>query len=208
MGLLSLLIRFDERLRCKVCGFVHLLYTMRLPGLFLLALLMHLPSQVLADTERIATPCDRGVCFHWWPKVQVPSGWVHDRDNSLYFNFNALAREGEAFTDAETVMYANAIYRPRVPVAKTLDELIAQDQERFRSEIPDIEIATDRSLKTGDGKVARTWRLSPRSKGQWERVAYFEEGEYYMVFVISSRVKSGLERNMSSFESLVTDYKQ
>tara|TARA_B100001250_G_scaffold386182_1_gene382480 strand:- start:737 stop:1285 length:549 start_codon:yes stop_codon:yes gene_type:complete len=182
---------------------------MRLSSLFLLlAFLFQFPSHVSADTERIATPCDRGVCFHWWPKVQVPSGWSHDRDNSLYFNFNALAREGEAFTNAETVMYANAIYRPRVPTAKTLDELIAQDQKRFRSEIPDIEIVSDGLLKTLDGKTARTWRLAPKSKGQWERVAYFEEGEYYMVFVISSRAKSGLEKNMSSFEALVANYKE
>ncbi|HBH38502.1 MAG TPA: hypothetical protein DDX06_09000 [Curvibacter sp.] len=105
-------------------------------------------------------------------------------------------------------MYANAIYRPRVPTAKTLDELIAQDQKRFRSEIPDIEIVSDGLLKTLDGKTARTWRLAPKSKGQWERVAYFEEGEYYMVFVISSRAKSGLEKNMSSFEALVANYKE
>lgn len=93
-------------------------------------------------------------------------------------------------------------------MAKTLDELIAQDQKRFRSEIPDIDIVSDGPLKTRDGKIARTWRLSPKSKGQWERVAYFEEGEYYMVFVISSRVKSGIEKNMSSFESMVVNYKE
>jgi hypothetical protein len=161
-----------------------------------------------ADMERIASPCKTGICFNWWPKVAIPAGWQHDRDHSLHYNFNALAPEGKSFADAETVMYVNAVFRPRVPEAKTLDAFIRNDQVNFIKEVPDLRIAPTETLKTADSKTARSWTLSPASKGQWERVAYLEQGEYYIVFVISSRTQAGLLASGSKFEQLVAAYRE
>lgn len=105
-------------------------------------------------------------------------------------------------------MYANAVYKPRVPEAATLAAFISGDHASFRREVPDLVIRAGEPLKTGDGKLAATWVLEPQSAGQWERVAYFEEGEYYLVFVISSRTASGLQGAMASFEQLVTGYSE
>lgn len=175
-----------------------------LPLVAFLALIQ--PLVVAAGVERVATVCESGICFHWWPQVKVPAGWAHDNDHSLHYNFNALAPEGRSFADAEAVMYANAIYRPSVPEAKTLQEFIDNDHANFRRDSPDIAIEMAPELRTSDGKTVHSWTLSPKSQGQWERVAYFEEGEYIMVFVISSRTSTGLQREMSSFEHLVTGY--
>jgi hypothetical protein len=158
--------------------------------------------------ERIATPCRTGICFNWWPKLAVPAGWQHDRDHSLHYNFNALAPDGKSFADAEAVMYANAVYRPRVPESKTLEQFIRHDHENFTKSNPGLKIASATALKTADGKTARSWSLSPQGAGQWEQVAYLEQGEYYIVFVVSSRTQAGLRASMPAFEQLISGYRE
>ena len=159
-----------------------------------------------AEMEKTATVCDKGICPHWWPKLAPPLGWVHDREHSYLYNINALAPEGKSFADAETVMYANAVYKPRVPDSRTLAEFVDGDHHSFKEKSPGLEIETDQVLRTKDGTLAKTWRMKPKSVGQWERIAYFEEDEYYMVFVISARTARGLVVSMQSFEALVASY--
>ena len=89
-----------------------------------------------AEVEKVATVCQNGICPHWWPKVTVPLGWQHDRDHSLHYNFNALAPERNTFADSETVMYDNAIYKPRVPESKSLKEFVVNDHSGVLKEAP------------------------------------------------------------------------
>ena len=159
-----------------------------------------------AEVEKIATACDDRLCFHWWPKVQPPVGWKQDREQSFRYNFNALAPSGSTFAQAETVMYANAVFKPRVPEASSLASFVEQDQAKFAA--AGFGIRPDAPLRIASGKTAASWRLEPKPNGQWERIFYFEEGEYYMVFVISSRTSAGLQANMASFEALVAGYSQ
>lgn len=152
-----------------------------------LALAISVASPAHSEMEKIATVCKTGICTYWWPKLTPPDGWQHDRNHSHHYNFNAMAPTGKSFGDAETVMYANAVYKPRIPEAKTLSEFIINDHASFRRETPDLTLRPSGKLKTKDGKEVVTWLLEPKSSGQWERVAYFEESDYYMVFVVSSR---------------------
>ena len=175
---------------------------------FLAALLIALVPAAHADVEKVATLCQNSICPHWWPKVNLPAGWHHDRDFSIHYNFNAIVPEGQSFSDAETVMYANAVFKPRVPESKTLKEFITNDHASFRKDVPDLSIVPAGNLTTADGKSAASWKLQPKTTGQWERVSYLEEGEYYIVFVISSRTEAGLNKNMLAYESLIRKYKE
>jgi hypothetical protein len=112
----------------------------------------------------------------------------------------------ESFAGAETVMYANAIHKPRVAAAKTLAALIEGDHAGFVKKWPRLQVKMDGDLRTRDGVLAKTWRMEATATGQWERIAYIEEGEYYLVFVISSRTAAGLARSTPSFEAMVTTY--
>jgi hypothetical protein len=159
-----------------------------------------------AEIEKLATICNKGICPHWWPKLIPPSGWVHDREHSYLHNMNALAPVGQSFPDAETVMYANAVHKPRVPDSATLAAFIEGDHATFKEKSPGLMIKADETLRTKDGTPAMTWRMEPKANAQWERIAYFEEDEYYMVFVISSRTVAGLASSMPSFEAMVTSY--
>ena len=176
-----------------------------LPLVIALAFLPLAPGH--AEIEKIATVCDKGICPHWWPKLTPPAGWTHDREHSYLYNINALAPDGKSFANSETVMYANAIYKPRVPDSATLAAFIEGDHEAFKEKSPGLEIKVDKDLSTKDGTSVKTWRMEPRTDGQWERAAYFEEDEYYMVFIISSRTADGLDRSMPYFEAAVENAK-
>jgi hypothetical protein len=175
---------------------------------FIAVLLIALASMANAGVEKTATLCGNGICPHWWPKLSVPAGWHHDHEFSVHYNFNALVPDGQSFSDTETVMYANAVFKPRVPESKTLKDFITNDHASFREETPDLAIVPDATLTTADGKSATSWLLQPKTAGQWERVAYLDEGEYYMVFVISSRTQAGLNKNMPVYELLIRNYKE
>lgn len=176
--------------------------------LFAAALALQWPQAARAEIEQVQSPCKQGVCTHRWPKVRVPAGWAHNRNFSQAYHFNAMAPEDESFRDAATVMYANAVNRAQQPAAPTLDDYIRRDHQSLRDETPDLQIQPDAALPTADGKRARSWRTQPLTAGQWERMAYLEEADHYIVFVISSRNEVELKQHMAAFEALVASYRE
>lgn len=173
-------------------------------SLFAVALI---PSTAIADMEKTATRCESGMCFHWWPKLPTVKGWHHDRDYSLHYSFNAQAPDGKTFANAETVIYANAPFKPRVPELKTLQEFIDSDQRQFRTDFPGVEIKEVTPLVTADGQKLRSFRYTPTSTGSWEQVSYGEEGEFYLVFTVSSRSRQGLGLGLAPYREFISAYK-
>lgn len=139
-----------------------------------------------AEIEKMAIPGPSGLSFSWWPKVVVPAGWQHERDQSLRNGINALSPKGASFSDAETVMYAKAVYKPREPNVKSLADFIEKDKKEFLAHEPSLDVRETEALKAKDGRVFRAFSYLPKAKGNWERVAYGEETEFYLVFVLSS----------------------
>ena len=105
-------------------------------------------------------------------------------------------------------MYAKALYKPRVTDARTLNELIESDKARFRKEVPGLTIAAGEALATGDGRSLVTLTFTPKSQGSWDRVAYLEEGEFYLVFTASSRSHGGFDASRGAFALFVPGYKE
>jgi hypothetical protein len=174
----------------------------------LLATFLIASSAALADIEKIAIPSESGLRFYWWPKVTPLSGWHRDREHSFHYSVNALAPDGFTFANAATVMYAKAVYKPREPDVKSLEMLIAKDKRNFLAAIPDIVIEEAATLTTADGQKLRTFTFFPKSQGNWERVAYAEEGEFYVVFTLSSRTVNGYKDSLRAFEQLVAQYRE
>jgi hypothetical protein len=165
-------------------------------------------SPAVADIEKIAVPGDRGLRFYWWPKVTPVKGWHQDREHSFHYSVNALAPDGFTFANAESVMYAKAVYKPREPEVKSLEMLITKDKRDFLVATPDLVIEEAATLMTADGQKLRSFTYFPKSKGNWERVAYGEEGEFYLVFTLSSRTLNGYKAAGGAFEQLVGQYKE
>ena len=172
-------------------------------------MLLLLPlSNAFAEIEKIAIPGEKGMSLYWWPKLSPVSGWEQDRDFSYKFSANALAPTGASFADAETVLYAKAVFKPRAPKAKSLAMLMESDKKDFLANVPGISIQDAPSLVTADGKKLISLTYTPKEEGNWERVSYLEEGEFYLVFTVSSRTQAGFLATVKAYETLIALYKE
>ena len=161
-----------------------------------------------AEVEKFAIPSEKGAKFHWWPKLPQVVGWQHDREFSFGHSVNALAPVGETFREAVTVMYAKAVFKPRVPEVKSLEILIENDKKDFLKKVPGVVVQDAPALSTADGRKVVSRTYTPGSSGNWERVSYLEEGEFYLIFTVSSRTKKGFEASASAYESLISQYRE
>ena len=163
-------------------------------------------AHATVDSFFIETP--QGRAERWWPRVAPPKGWHHDYDQSLNYNFNAMAPDGEGFASAEVVMYAKAIRKAREPDVSTLDELVAKERARFVKHSPHHEIRPGKPLTTRDGLKLRTVAFRPRTDGNWERVAYAEIDEHWLLFVLSARSRAQFDKHQRTFERMVWQYRR
>jgi hypothetical protein len=171
------------------------------------ALLLAAFSLALGEIEKIAIPCEQGLCFHWWPKLPPVDGWHHERDYSLKYGANALAPDGFNFANAETVMYVRALYKHRMPDTKSLEALIDHDKKEFLTTDPTIAISEASALTSADGQRMRSFTFFPKGRGNWERVTYGEEGDFFLIFTVSARSEDGYRKAQPAYEALVTHYR-
>jgi len=160
-----------------------------------------------AEIEKIAQVCETGICLYWWPKLAAIPGWHHEREESFGIGANALAPDGSTFANAEVVMYAKAVYKPRVPETTSLEMFIAGDRREFLGSDPAAVIADASTLTTVDGQTMKSVTFFPKVAGNWERVTYGEEGDFYLVFTISSRSLKGYQERLRDYEALVQGYR-
>jgi len=160
-----------------------------------------------AEIEKTAIPTDRGLILHWWPKLPAIAGWHFDRDSSNHYGFAAWAPDNFTFASAETVIYARAIYKPRDPETKSPDILIERDRQTILAKAPGTRIEPAPSLPTADGRSFRSLSFAPGGKGNWERAAYGEEGDYYLIVIVSSRSQSGYQSANATFETFIARYR-
>ena len=180
---------------------------MKLLASVLLCFLAAWPT-VFAEIEKIAVPGEKGISFYWWPRLRAVEGWHQDREHSFQYGVNAFAPNGFTFATAETVMYARAIYKPRELEVKSLEMLIENDKKEFLVNTPGILIEEVDSLTTAEGKRLRSFTFFPKRKGNWERVSYGEEGDFFLIFTLSSRSSNGYKRAASTYKKLLWQYRE
>jgi hypothetical protein len=129
-------------------------------ALALLGWYLMAPSRpISAEIFKLAIPSDQGLQFYWWPRLQVPDGWVHDEGASRATGSNMLVPKGQSFAQAPAVMYGEALYKPRVPETRSLDQLISDDKRKFQAHVPGLLILPLPALKNGDGRSLRCFQL-------------------------------------------------
>lgn len=183
-------------------------------GATFLMLLFIAPIGSNAEIIKKAVLCqDTGrLCFYWWPKLPHVSGWKQDEGSSYHFSIDAQAPTGSTFSNAETVIYARAVYKAKWPEIKDLNGFIQNDQATFRHHDPGIKINAMAPIQTQAGQQMKRFSFTPSGKGNWEQVSYGDEkdengNEYFLIFVISSRTKTGLARNLKAYEQFVRNYR-
>lgn len=152
------------------------------------------------------------LCFYWWPKLPEIEGWEQDISNSYQYSSNTQAPLGLNFSNAETVIYAKAVYKLRVPEFKNLGQFIDGDKASFNKKEQRLLISEQGKLITGSGIELFHYSFYPINNGNWEHVCYGEEkdsdgNEYYITFVISSRSEEGLKLNFAKYEEFIKNYR-
>ena len=88
---------------------------------------------VSAEIVKRANTCETGMCLHWWPKLPSVEGWHQELQASDANGMDIIAPDGFTFSNAQTVIYAKAPYKPRIPATKSLYDLIEGDKRDFRA---------------------------------------------------------------------------
>lgn len=174
--------------------------------LILLLFLISAPTQ--AEIYKTAVPSESGMKFYWWPVLPKIKGWHHERNFSLMYSSNTQAPDGFTFVNSESVIYAKAIFKPRRKNIKSLNELIESDKNEFIKNNKNLIINEVNSLTTSDGNKLKSFTFSPKVKGNWERVSYGEENDFYLIFTLSSRSKNGYSESLKDYEKFISNYKQ
>jgi hypothetical protein len=106
-------------------------------------------------------------------------------------------------------MYALALYKPRVPETKSVEMLVADDKQKFLTQDPSIAVSEAPSLTTGDGQRLKSYCFFPdgKGKGNWERVSYGEEDDFFLVFTISARSLVAYKQKVADYELLISRYR-
>jgi len=174
-------------------------------AVLVLLLLCGISPVAHAETEGFAHACGSSTCFWRRPIVDPPPGWVRDDEAGARFKFNAFAKKGEAFVAADAVLYANAIYRKNAE--PTLAGQIAADKERILQSSPRSKISEAPSTQNADAKRLATFMFIPDKDDEgWETVAYDEEGDYYLRFVLSAQNRQALDGALPAFTAFVRGY--
>jgi hypothetical protein len=163
---------------------------------------------VAAQAEIVKTAdidCHGRICFHWWPKLAPLPGWHADENVNRRYGFNALIPDGASWSGADTIMYARAVYRESRPDIALLDAFIASDKKSFADEKGTL-IADAAPVTTGDGAKLRSATYFRVDHKTWERVSYGEEGDYFLLFVVSSFSETAYEKRQADYEQMIRTY--
>lgn len=181
--------------------------TKRITAALAAALLAALPAA--AGIEHVSIDTPEGKVERWWPKVDPPKGWHHDRGNSVNYHLNAMAPAGESFASAEAVIYARAIRTSTDANLRNLGEFMARERASFLKRSPDYEIRDGKPIVTREGMSLKTRLFIPRKgQGNWERVAYGEEHDFYLLFVASARSRKALEAVTRPYQQMIWQYRR
>jgi hypothetical protein len=165
-----------------------------------------------AEMERYSTvDCDSNqICFYVWPKLPALPGWHSDRKANFKYRINTLVPDGFGFSNADAILYANAVektdYKTDHPGPDTIAGFIEDDKDTFRKNNPDVVISGSEALKTADGQVLRVLSFAKLKGGHTQIVAYGQEDDYFIVFVMDAGSDATLAKDMDAFRKMVSLY--
>ena len=170
--------------------------------------ILHADAPAAAEIETVAVETKTGKLERWWPKVAPPKGWHHDRPNSLNYNLNAMAPEGDSFSNAEVVLYARAVKKASDTSLHSLADFIARERNSFLKRTPGYTVREEKALVTKEGAGMPVRSFVPKTDGNWERVAYLEDNDHWLVFVASARSKKALDGVLRNFQAMAWQYRR
>ena len=134
------------------------------------------------------------------------AGWTRDDDASQRFGVTVLVSANSSIATTPAVMYRKQIDKQRLLDGLSLAQLIADDRSEFEINAPDIVVEEVAPLRDSKGSRVTCIAYSPADAGNWERVAYVEDGDFYLVFTVSASSEASLKNALPAFGKLVGSY--
>ncbi len=177
-------------------------------GIAVLAL--SVPIEAAMQRTAVVDCAKQQICLYVWPKIPALKGWHTDEDANYDNKINTLVPDGFTFASTDTVIYAEATnkteYKKDNPGTTNLDGYIADDEGVFRENNPDVVITEIDPLVTGDGQKLRTVQYAKLKEDHRQVVAYGEEDDDYIIFVIDARGADILAKHLPAYKTLVQSY--
>lgn len=175
---------------------------------YLLTFLLLVSSTAGAEALKPFIPAAPSMQGFWWPVYIDASGTQQESFYGLPLGDYPSAADGTLLSNIETIIYARALFKPRMPTITSLEELIESDQKQFRSRNPGVQISATEPVTAGDNERLVSYTYFPQKSGTWERVSYSEEGEFYLLFTIRSQSQQRYRQDLESYLSYIRKYRK
>ena len=173
-------------------------------GLTILPLVLVTVTAATAEIEKTSVITKKGIQLYCWPKINTPSGWVQYKDMSQENGCNMLGPKGSTFDDAPAIIYSRAFYLPNQKARGTVAQFIQEDQAEMKTGMPGAPAKEIEATSTKTSKL-RTFSLVLKGK-TYEQVCYGIEGPYRILFCISAKSASDLNKALPVFHRILASY--
>lgn len=176
-----------------------------LPSLLLLAICALGPQPSRAELVRLQLSCDGQTCVYWLPQLPSLPGWHIDAPSQAQGTV-VLVPDGYSSGNAEYIIYAKAMQKTLLMDQPSLSRFIAQDAEDYKALYPGIKVTEGHPVQTAQHDLLRTLTITPTQSGHWEQVTYHEDGDQFVILVLTAKTDSGFRKARTDYLTLLSRY--
>jgi hypothetical protein len=135
-----------------------------------------------------------------WPKLETITDWHQDQESSLKQSANIIIPDGVDPATAEVKIEARGFPRTGNSLAQMLETDRAAEAGTIVAKQPD--------LYDKDVTVFTVYSFAPAtgSNGSWRAVAYSEEGDTLLAFILRARSKAAYDKGLPVFVETIHKY--
>jgi len=137
----------------------------------------------------------------------APTGWILDNQSGVQQGLHMVFYPaGQTWKDSPVIAYGmSAAKGPQLEsiedqVKRTVEDFLSNGSPNYTAEAKEV-------VNLPDGKTAKIYFFSGDQWGNYEAAGYIEEIETINFLVYNAKTKSDFDKNLSSFKSILTSYK-
>lgn len=137
-------------------------------------------------------------------KLSAPADWIFDNESGRNQGIHAVIYPvGESWAQSRVVIYTGVTSKSE----SSFQQVIADDEAKFRAQNPNLAVSGEKSLHTLDGRSAIVRKFSDDNFGNSELVAYIDTPEVVCLIVLSAKDQAGFEKGLTAFPRVVSSFK-
>ncbi|CAN5361964.1 hypothetical protein BH09PSE6_BH09PSE6_23440 [soil metagenome] len=166
-----------------------------------------LPGTADAVVDTVPQPCGANVCLWDKPRIDPPRGWTLDETLSRTTRVSVFTPAQSGVSGAPVVFYARAAKREENTKSRDLATFAAADLDRMLATQLTLGATALPDFKVDGARFLQRRVAASTAAGTHETLAYIEDGEYFVTFVLSARTAADHDRMRPVFERWLRSYK-